>query len=166
MVCQKTILIHQINRIYSRPSAPMLKKPDTSCGDFYRSTLYVNKTAGRRSLKKSDRGPRSCTNKLKRWNRSHLACRGSSNLPDPIVRSAKKKICTPSLWNILSMNRGSLKSPNIPFFSKRQSWSNLGSFMHALRACVLPILILVHACIFRSKFLAHANLNTYKTNKP
>jgi hypothetical protein len=59
------------------------------------------------------------------------------------------------------MNRGSLKSPNIPFFSKHQSWSNLGSSMHALRACVLPILILVHACIFCSKFLAHANLNTY-----
>jgi hypothetical protein len=91
------------------------------------------------------------------------SCSGS-NLPDPIVRSAKKKICTPSLWNILGMNRGSLKSPNIPFFSKRQSWSNLGSSMHALHACVLPILILVHACIFRSKFLAHANLN--KTNKP
>jgi hypothetical protein len=144
----------------------MLKNPDMSCGDFYRSTSYVNKTAGRSSPKKSDRGPRSCTNRLKRLNRSHLSCRGSSNFPDPIVPSAKKKIWTPSLWNILGMNRGSLKSSNIPFFSKHQSWSNLGSSMHALRACVFPILILVDACIFHPKFLAHANLNTYKTNKP
>jgi hypothetical protein len=62
---------------------------------------------------------------------------------------------------ILGMNRGSSKSLNFSFFSKRQSWSNLGSSMHAVRACILPILILVHACIFHSKFLAHTNLNTY-----
>jgi hypothetical protein len=166
MVGKKNVLVHQINRVYPRPSAPALKKPDRSCGDFDRSTSYVNKTAGRSSPKISDQGPRSCANRLKRLNRLILlwylqSPRSNCTLGKEkslYVFLVEKTINGPA---ILGMNRGSSKSLNFPFFSKRQSWSNLGSSMHAVRACVLPILILVYACIFHSKFLARANLNTY-----